>query len=860
MNQNRPIDDSVYLSVIEQTPASVIILNSDGKVKYVNPFFCKVTGYSPSDVIGNTPGFLKSPHHSEAFYSELWNTIRAGKIWKGELMNTKKDGELFYEQVTISPKKNTQGEISHFIAVKQNIYSDKEEIKSAGRRERILNDIQSLSKTGGWEYDVKTENMYWTDEMYRIHGFTRPFIDDHIKSSIQCYTDKDRPLVEQAFQDCLVHGKDYDLTVGFTDVNGNEKWLRTKTSAIKDEKGNVEKILGAVKDVTEEVGYERALKAGENKLREVVQSFDDIVVMYDTDGRHSEIYGKWADQQLRDLLIGKTAVEALGEEEGEVHRQAFVEALEKGSVTYKWTYSVADGTVIYYQMKLSRVKNSEGELTGFLGVSRNITHEVEVANHLKVTKQRLMHALEGTQAGMWIWDITDNSIQIDERWAGLLGYKKEELVPCTISTWQKLIHPDDQKEVFKRAQKVIEGNEGQQLETQFRMKHKQGHWVWILSRAKVSERDENNRAIYLTGTHIDISMRMHAEQDKLKSEKQYHDLFTKSSDANLLIKDDIIIDCNRAAVRLLGYGNKASLIGKGPMDFSPEKQPDGRKSIEVHQKNIERLENRNSITFDWYLQRKKGEIFPVDVVITPITVAEEKQAMYVVLRDITVRVKAEEALKNSLREKSALLSEVHHRVKNNLAVISGLMQLQVYKSNSDENTKVLNKSINRIRSIALIHEQLYATENFSRLLLNDHIEKQVNYIQELFKAQEEKNIRIQLNLNDVHININQALPVGLMVNEILTNAFKYAFRDRNEGTIEINLKREGGYIDIAIKDDGVGVKGEISKDKSLGVNLIEIFAEQLEASMDIDTQSGVSYHIRFKEREVSGSIESQYMA
>jgi two-component sensor histidine kinase len=241
-------------------------------------------------------------------------------------------------------------------------------------------------------------------------------------------------------------------------------------------------------------------------------------------------------------------------------------------------------------------------------------------------------------------------------------------------------------------------------------------------------------------------------------------------------------------------------------------------------------------------------------------VAEEKQAMYVVLRDITVRVKAEEALKNSLREKSALLSEVHHRVKNNLAVISGLMQLQVYKSNSDENTKVLNKSINRIRSIALIHEQLYATENFSRLLLNDHIEKQVNYIQELFKAQEEKNIRIQLNLNDVHININQALPVGLMVNEILTNAFKYAFRDRNEGTIEINLKREGGYIDIAIKDDGVGVKGEISKDKSLGVNLIEIFAEQLEASMDIDTQSGVSYHIRFKEREVSGSIESQYMA
>jgi PAS domain S-box-containing protein len=845
----------IYDAILEFSKASVVITDHQGIVEYVNAQFTETTGYSLEEIVGKRSICFESSHHSDEYYGELWGTVSSGKIWKGELTFPAKDGALILGNALIKPVQSTSDDSGKLLLSMQLSTPNSDDIISISRRERILNDIQSLSKTGGWEYDVKTDSMYWTDELYRIHGFQRPFTKDHIKSSIQCYSDEDRPFVEKAFNNCLLKGKDYDLTVGFTDVLGNKKWLRTKSSAIKDKSGNVEKILGSVKDVTEEVGYEQALKAGENRLRDVVQSFDDIVVMYDTGGRHSEIYGKWAsDQDLRDRLIGKTAVEALGEKDGEVHREALKMAFKEGSFTYNWSYEDRSG-ITYYQMKLSTVRNSNGKITGILGASRNITAEVEAAEGLRNTKARLSRALEGTQAGMWDWYLPNGRLDIDDQWAKLLGYKKEELTPCTIDTWAKLTHKHDSDTVLKKAGEAIKNVSEKMFETQFRMRHKNGRWVWILSRGKITEKDQEGRPVRLTGTHIDISKRKHAEQERIKSEKRYRDLFTKSSDANLLVKEGVIFDCNKAAVRLLGYGKKTSLIGKSPLKFSPEIQPDGRRSAILQEEFIKKLKKKRSITFDWYLKRKKGELFPVDVVVTAVSVDDGKQAGYVVLRDITDRVQAEEALKNSLREKSALLSEVHHRVKNNLAVISGLMQLQVYKSESEENTKVLRKSIDRIRSIALIHEQLYASENFSRLSLKSHIVKQVGYIQDLFKEQE-KNIRVELDLDDVYININQALPVGLMINEILTNAFKYAFRKREKGIIHISLRKEEGYINILISDDGVGVEGDISKDKSLGVNLIEIFAEQLEATLDVETKNGVSYDIRFKEREFSGFIEN----
>ncbi|MDZ7756509.1 sensor histidine kinase [Rhodohalobacter sp.] len=204
-----------------------------------------------------------------------------------------------------------------------------------------------------------------------------------------------------------------------------------------------------------------------------------------------------------------------------------------------------------------------------------------------------------------------------------------------------------------------------------------------------------------------------------------------------------------------------------------------------------------------------------------------------------------------------LLSEIHHRVKNNLAVISGLMQLQVYSANNEAVTRILNSSINRIKSIALIHEQLYRSENFSDISLNENIQKQAESIGDVFLADDSPSVVVQLDLEDISIGINQAMPVGLLVNEILINAFKHAFKGKKNGEVSVKLFEKEPFIYLIIADNGVGFEPSDINSGTLGSTLIQTFADQLEAKMEIDNSKGTSYSIKFERSDHKGSVVSR---
>lgn len=857
-NKSLQLNSLLFRSAIEQTPASIVITDAQGIIIYVNSFFSELTGYSLEEAKNQNPSILKSGHQSDEFYKDLWDTITSGKTWNGNLLNKKKNGDLYWEKATISPVFNNKKIITNYIAVKQDITAEKSREKEMNRRERILNDIESLSKTGGWEYDVTSNHIFWSDELYNLHGFDPSTEKNHIENSLQCYHPDDRNLVEDSFKECLKTGKDYDLTLRFQDVKGNQKWIRTKSHAILNDEKKVVKIIGSVKDVTEEVTLEHALKSNESKFRAVVSSFDDIVFTLDKKGRYTALYGNWAsDIKTRNLLIGKTASEVLGKEAGEEHKNAFEKALCGKTATYNWTVS-ENGTNTHYQTKLTALKQSNGTVSGVLGVGRNITSEVIYQKDLQDTKERLNYALEGTQAGTWDWNIKSGEVIYNEQWAKMLGYTLAELEPHTVHTWENLTHPDDYKRVYAKIEKLL-NSEDTFFESRFRMKHKRGHWVWILDRGKIYNRDEQGRPVRMAGTHVDITKQMKAELALIASEKRYKDLFTRSADANLLVKNNKIIDCNKAAYTMLGYTKKEDLIGKSPTAISPKVQPNGKLSKQAHVENLKKLNHKKSIKFEWYHQKKDMELIPVEIVVTNIRDLDGEDIGYVVWRDITNRVKTEEQIKEALNEKNVLLSEIHHRVKNNLAVISGLLQLQTYNLKDSESADMINSSINRIKSIALIHEQLYKSTSFSKISLKENITKQAEGILETFSSTDSTNISLTLELEEMSININQALPVGLLVNEILTNSLKHAFHNKSQGKISIKLHQTMKYIELFIADDGPGFnEAEVSSD-SLGRSLIDTFVQQLEGDLTLNSQNGTSYTIRFKKREVKGVVASNYI-
>ncbi|SMO47644.1 sensor histidine kinase [Gracilimonas mengyeensis] len=217
----------------------------------------------------------------------------------------------------------------------------------------------------------------------------------------------------------------------------------------------------------------------------------------------------------------------------------------------------------------------------------------------------------------------------------------------------------------------------------------------------------------------------------------------------------------------------------------------------------------------------------------------------------------QEQLERSLEEKETMLAEIHHRVKNNMAVISGMLQMQSFKEPDEEVQKKLLDSTLRIKSMANVHELLYQSHSFSNLSFDEGLRKLVQTVQDTMETN--TNVSIEFELESVQLNINQALPCSLILNEVITNAMKHAFTRKETGKISIRLQQKNNYLSLQITDNGHGIsqeKDEISE-ASLGLELIESLTQQLEADYKYQSrkeQPGTVFELSFPIAEINESI------
>jgi PAS domain S-box-containing protein len=253
-------------------------------------------------------------------------------------------------------------------------------------------------------------------------------------------------------------------------------------------------------------------------------------------------------------------------------------------------------------------------------------------------------------------------------------------------------------------------------------------------------------------------------------------------------------------------------------------------------------------TFEFSTRRIRKDGSPVDVLIygVPVVVDGRTIAVYGIYVDITGQKKAEDQVKRSLKEKEVLLAEIHHRVKNNLAVITGLLELQGYNTVNEDAKKVLKDSQLRINSMALIHEKLYQSERLSEIQFDTYINELLDVIKKSHFSNQ-KPVQINIDAEPVPLTITQAIPCGLLLNEIITNSLKHAFPDDRQGEINISFKKTGNQLRLSIGDNGIGLPENHTemKSKSLGMTLIKTLAKQLEAEMFIDTRQGTRYDLIF---------------
>lgn len=216
----------------------------------------------------------------------------------------------------------------------------------------------------------------------------------------------------------------------------------------------------------------------------------------------------------------------------------------------------------------------------------------------------------------------------------------------------------------------------------------------------------------------------------------------------------------------------------------------------------------------------------------------------IILERLSEQEIAKKTIKQTIAEKDVLLTELHHRVKNNLAVIAGLFSLKIDSIKSPEAKEVLIESRNRVRSMALIHNRLYKNSNFANVDFEQYINELLNEIK-LSYPSISQTIAINKHISNITLNVNTAIPCGLILNELLSNCYKHAFVGRDNGAIFISFILNGDTIELTVKDNGIGLPKDFDSKESLGITVIQSLCEQLEGTCEFSEYDGTCFKLSF---------------
>ena len=491
-------------------------------------------------------------------------------------------------------------------------------------------------------------------------------------------------------------------------------------------------------------------------------------------------------------------------------------------------------------ISVATMRDEDGKELGAMGVGRDVTDLKIAEEELKASEERYRDILDNASDIIFVVDSYGSFTYANPAFFEKLGYTEETIARITFhDVYEDL--PLTKKNWIKK----LDGDEGERELTA-----SNGEKLTMIG-GTTAQYDSNGTPVGLRGIYLDITEMLKEKSKARVSEAKLNAIFNTTE--NLLMftlnKNRQVTSYNQNFINIIedvfeeGVNVSDRFIDIMNTRISDES---GVKDVPYFSKAF----NGIAQEFEAPIKNKNGAERWYQIFLNPISFNEEVNEISCITYDITDRKEAEKRIRLALKEKEILLQEVHHRVKNNLQVISSLMNLQRSFVSDPQLVQVLEESQSRISTMSYIHESLYRKSDFSSISFADYLDRLSTNLVNTYSTPGCK-VNYKPILDEVNLPLDQAIPCGLIVNEIVSNVLKYAFVGRKEGDFVLRVKEVGTRVEIEVADNGVGLPSnfEEKKNDSLGIYLIYALIEQLGGEIIIEStkqgREGSSFLIRF---------------
>jgi len=827
-----------YRSQFENISDVVFMIGTDFNILNISPNVEKLLGYKAEDFIGKPASDLRNIFTSESFEKAITNI---SKLLKGEKIPATiyafvaKDGTLKHIEIHGSPLIR-DGQVAGTIFVARNVTERKEAeeaLRESEQRFRLLTEAAFEAIAIHEEGVLLNAN----DQYFKMFGFEP---DEALGKEMISLTFAPEVL-ESVKKRVATNSLGLFETIGLR-KDGTRFPMEIRTRKMKYKGRTVR--FGVIRDITER-------KRAEEKYSELVKYAPAGIYEIDHETGHftsvNDIICEYTGY-TREELLNMNLNNLLTEESQKCLAERIEKLItgEEVSQTVEYCIRTKKGENLWVILSARYIYES-GKLKSVAGVVSNITEQRRVEEKLRESEANYRYLYNNVPAAIYKVDFKNQKLlEVNDVFYKYLGFSKEEII--SLSPYD-LLTEESRKLFMERVGKMARGIEVPTA-VEYEIFNKKGERLWMrLDNYYIYDTEGQVIAADVVAHDITESKQVESQREAAldalrKSEDKYRTLIETTDTGYVIIdQDGLVRDANSEYVRLTGHHDLSEIVGRSVLQWTAESQKE--KNAEAVKACFDKGYIRN-LEVDY--MDAKGDVTPIEINATCIEI-EGKTHTITICRDITRRRLAEEKIRASLREKDILIREIHHRVKNNLQVISSLLGLQARSSGNPELTEMFNGIQGRIRSMAMIHETLYDTKDFTRIELSSYVKA---LSQSLFNTHNINPGKINLTIQtggEIYVDITKAIPCGLVLNELISNALKHAFPADRKGKLQIIISEtKNAEIDIVVRDNGVGLPDniDIHQPQTLGLELVNgLVKNQLDGQIEVRRNNGTKIRLKF---------------